>query len=172
MENCLKSDAIHDFWYMRIDSNPADINRFQSYTGNNFIYFNCCSELFGRTTAASQYFLQLAGIVNKSCKLSVEMDIWYTWIYWQAKNCRQFRLLLWSSFIGSFIHSSSSRRGHVCGFLSCYKFHFIRVHENLVQHPSNTISITVAQLNVHLPDLVVLAATCTIMYQRGGRCLF
>ena len=33
VENCLKYDAIHDFSVrLRTDSNPADINRFQSHT--------------------------------------------------------------------------------------------------------------------------------------------
>ena len=32
------------------------------------------------------------------------MDIGYTWIFWQGKICRQFRLLIWASFIGQFVH--------------------------------------------------------------------
>ena len=32
------------------------------------------------------------------------MDIEYTWILWQGKNCRQFMLLTWNLFIGQFVH--------------------------------------------------------------------
>ena len=32
------------------------------------------------------------------------MDIRYAWIYYQWENCPQFRLLLWTSFIGQFDH--------------------------------------------------------------------
>ena len=36
MENCLKFDAIHAFSvWLRTSSNPPDINRFQSHTGND-----------------------------------------------------------------------------------------------------------------------------------------
>ena len=31
------------------------------------------------------------------------MDVEYTWILWQWKNCRQFRLLTWNSPIGQFV---------------------------------------------------------------------
>ena len=34
----------------------------------------------------------------------VKIDIKYTWILGQGKNCRQFSLLTWISFIGQFIH--------------------------------------------------------------------
>ena len=33
-----------------------------------------------------------------------ESGIFYTWIYLQEKNCRQFRLLVWTSFIDRFVH--------------------------------------------------------------------
>ena len=33
------------------------------------------------------------------------MDVEYTWILLQAKNCRQFRLLFPLSFIGQFVHT-------------------------------------------------------------------
>ena len=32
------------------------------------------------------------------------MEVEYTWIFWQGKNCRQIRLLTWISFISQFIH--------------------------------------------------------------------
>ena len=32
------------------------------------------------------------------------MDVEYTWILRQGKNCRQFRLITWNSFIGQFVH--------------------------------------------------------------------
>ena len=34
----------------------------------------------------------------------VLIDIEYTWILGQGKNCREFRLLTWNSFIGNFVH--------------------------------------------------------------------
>ena len=65
----------------------------------------------------------------------------YTWIYWLEKICRQF-----SSLIGQFVHTIGEGmwlRGWmgVSSFLSRCEDHFIRVYENLVQHPSNDISI-------------------------------
>ena len=32
------------------------------------------------------------------------MDVEYTWILWQGKNCCQFSLLTCNSFIGQFVH--------------------------------------------------------------------
>ena len=32
------------------------------------------------------------------------MDVGYTWMLTQGKNCRQFSLLIWNSFIGQFVH--------------------------------------------------------------------
>ena len=34
----------------------------------------------------------------------VTMDIEYTWILGQGKNCRQFSLITWNSFICQFVH--------------------------------------------------------------------
>ena len=34
----------------------------------------------------------------------VTMDVEYTWILRQGKNCRQFNLLTWNSFIGQFVY--------------------------------------------------------------------
>ena len=63
-----------------------------------------------------------------------------------GKNCRQFRLLTWTSFIGQFVHSvrGRDRLNVVIGvfvILTSYKFQFIRVHDNLVKDPSNNKSI-------------------------------
>ena len=34
----------------------------------------------------------------------IQMDIDYKWILGQGKNCRQFSLLSWKSFIGQLVH--------------------------------------------------------------------
>ena len=53
--------------------------------------------------------------------------------------CRQFKLLTWTSFIGQFVNPVGGKREIV--ILASCKFHFIRKHENLMQHPNNIISI-------------------------------
>ena len=71
------------------------------------------------------------------------MDIKYTWIYGQGKFCRQIRLLIWISFIDQFVHPVGGQ-GIGCNvILASCGYQFIRVHKNLEQHPSNTISITI-----------------------------
>ena len=35
---------------------------------------------------------------------SKTIDVEFTWILWQRKNCRQFSLLTWNMFIGQFVH--------------------------------------------------------------------
>ena len=60
------------------------------------------------------------------------MDIEYVDVM-TVKNCRQFRLLTWTSLVGHFVHRIV--------ILASYKFHYISEHENLVKHPSNKISI-------------------------------
>ena len=66
-------------------------------------------------------------------------------IYWQGKIFRHFSLLLWSSFIGQLVDPVDEREHGVNGVdggivsLSRCEHHFIRLHENLVQHPSNNI---------------------------------
>ena len=37
------------------------------------------------------------------------MDIEYTWILYQGKNCRQFRLLTCSSFNGQILHPAGGK---------------------------------------------------------------
>ena len=44
------------------------------------------------------------------------MDIEYTWILCQGKNCRQFWLLACISLIGQFVHPVLGER--TCGLLS------------------------------------------------------
>ena len=67
------------------------------------------------------------------------------WIYWQGKIFRHFSLLLWSSFIGQLVDPVDEREDWVNGVyggivgLANYEHHFNRLHENLVQHPSNNI---------------------------------
>ena len=34
----------------------------------------------------------------------IQMDIKHTWILWQGKSCRKFRLLTWKSLICQFVH--------------------------------------------------------------------
>ena len=67
------------------------------------------------------------------------------WIYVDiltGKTCCQFRLLTWTSFIGQFVHlrggEGMDMRVGIVISASC-EFHFIRVHENLVQQSSNNI---------------------------------
>ena len=66
---------------------------------------------------------------NMQNKLGQGLDVEYIWISWQGENCRQFSLLTWSSF-SSFLQQEGSESGKVV--LAHCKFHFIRVHENLV----------------------------------------
>ena len=70
----------------------------------------------------------------------MDIEYNYTWIY-----CRYFWLLTWTSLIVQFVHSMEGRgwdKGGGWGIviLASCDYHFIRVHENLVQHPSNNIS--------------------------------
>ena len=58
------------------------------------------------------------------------MDIEYTWILRQGKNCCQFRLLTWTSHIGQFVHP-------VGGDL---------LYDNQMSDPSNNKLIKVLQL--------------------------
>ena len=62
----------------------------------------------------------------------IDSSIWIynRWIYRQGEICFQFSLLVWTSFISKFVLIGTN----------C-KYHFIKVHENLVQHPSNYLSI-------------------------------
>ena len=59
---------------------------------------------------------------------------------YQEKFVIQFRLLIiWNSLIGQFVHTVEGQDGWI--ILARYEFHCIRVHENLMQHPSNYKSI-------------------------------
>ena len=67
------------------------------------------------------------------------MDIEYMDII--GKN-HQFRLLIWTSFIGQFVRQVGGKGDGVKVGMGCIvscQYHFIRIHENLVQHPSNNI---------------------------------
>ena len=67
---------------------------------------------------------------------------WNTWIYRHGNFFCQFVLLTWTSFIGQFVHPGvMGWDGGYRNFSSLRSFHFIRVHENLMQHSSNNISI-------------------------------
>ena len=69
-------------------------------------------------------------------------------------NCSQFRVLIWNSFIGQVVHPLGGKGMEVNVILARCKVHFIREHENVVQHPSNNISIvrTVAGLREQEDD--------------------
>ena len=49
-----------------------------------------------------------------------------------GKNCRQFRFLKWTSFISQFVLPVRGGWMWAIVILASYKFHFIRVHDNLV----------------------------------------
>ncbi len=61
------------------------------------------------------------------------MDVEYTWILRQGKNCFQFRLLTLKLFIGQFVHpvGGEGLKGESYVLAQCV-FHFIGEHENLV----------------------------------------
>ena len=69
-------------------------------------------------------------------------------IYKQGKICRQFSLLIRTSFIGQIFHrvvvEVESIKGEIVILASC-ECHHIRVNENLVQHPSNNTSIMITK---------------------------
>ena len=68
------------------------------------------------------------------------MDLEYVDIL-TGENCRQFSLIIWTPFIGQFVHPVGMKgMGKVVILASC-EYYFIRVHENLVQHPSRNKSI-------------------------------
>ena len=60
------------------------------------------------------------------------------WILWQGENCQIFRLLIWTSFIGQLVHPVGEEDIGYMGWIGMaviwvsYKFHFIRVHDNLM----------------------------------------
>ena len=79
------------------------------------------------------------------------MDIEYVDIF-TGENCCQFTLLIWTELIGKFVDPVGwedwGKSGRWKGFIilaSCV-YHFIRVHEKLVQHPSNYLSIVAAHM--------------------------
>ena len=86
------------------------------------------------------------------------MEIGYTWIYRQGKICHQFSKLIWTSFIGHFFHPlggdivNAGGGGGYRYFIQLRAFLF-RAHENLVQHPSNILSITIL---VNLPIYIIV----------------
>ena len=73
------------------------------------------------------------------------MDIAYKWTYRQVKICRKFSLLIWILFISQLIHPVGYRMGEEVLLASC-EHNFIRVHNNLLQHPSNNISIEILSI--------------------------
>ena len=65
-------------------------------------------------------------------QLDQAMDIQYTWILWQGKNCRRFRFLKLNSFIGQFIDQVGEKVIGGIAILPRYEFDLFREHENLV----------------------------------------
>ena len=83
------------------------------------------------------------------------MDIEYVDIL-TRKNCGQFRLLIWTSFTVSFVNSAGEegmgQRGMMgrIVILASYEYHYIRVHENVVQHPINNTSIALTNVKIQI----------------------
>ena len=53
-------------------------------------------------------------------------------------------MLIWTSFIGQFVQGGRGLGKELMGdmvIFASFEYYFIRVHENLMQHPSNNISI-------------------------------
>ena len=59
------------------------------------------------------------------------------------KLCRQLRLLILTLFIDHSVQLVGGDRMGGYRYFSQLRVRFIRVHENLVQHPSNNISISI-----------------------------
>ena len=64
----------------------------------------------------------------------------------KKKLSSSINLLIWTSFIGQYVHPVG---GYGIGYswqmggiviLACCEYYFIRVHDNLVQHPSKNTS--------------------------------
>ena len=69
------------------------------------------------------------------------MDLKYVDIL-SEKKWSPIKLLIWTLIIGQFVYpvGGEGKDGGILLFTSC-KCHLIRVHKNLVQHPSNNILI-------------------------------
>ena len=74
---------------------------------------------------------------------AILMDVEYTWILWQGKivvNLGCYNIIYYS-VCSSSIHPIGGDGGIIIS--ASYKFHFIRVHDNLVSDPSNNKSIAI-----------------------------
>ena len=58
-----------------------------------------------------------------------------------GKNCHQFSLVTWNSFIGQFVNPIEGGWKEGIVILARCKFHFIRENEDLVWDPSSNIPI-------------------------------
>ena len=80
-----------------------------------------------------------------------------------------FRQLIWTSFIVQFVPVEKRRGDRVKWMDRGYRYfsncenHFIRIHENLVQHPSNSISIII------IPFLITLSRPNQLVACISGR---
>ena len=52
--------------------------------------------------------------------------------------------------IGQFVNPVEGERILSIVILASMEYHFIRVHENLMQHPSNNISIVISDATSHI----------------------
>ena len=46
----------------------------------------------------------LSAYTERQIEILIQMDLEYKWIYGLGKNCRQYSLLIWISFIGQFVY--------------------------------------------------------------------
>ena len=86
------------------------------------------------------------------------MDIWYTWIHRQSKFFHQLSKVIWTFFICHFFYSLEGDILNAGGgggyrYFIQLRASLFRAHENLVQHPSNILSITIL---VNLPIYIIV----------------
>ena len=60
-----------------------------------------------------------------------------------GESCRQFSLQIWTLSKSQFVHpvGDLGKGADLVILVNSFDYSFIRVHKNLVQHPSNLISI-------------------------------
>ena len=87
------------------------------------------------------------------------MDIGYTWIYLQRKIYGPFSSLIWTSVIGHIVHPIREERDDLnvgYRYFSQLGVHYNEVHENLLLHPINKISINLTSFIMDLRSVVAL----------------
>ncbi len=74
VDNCLQYDAIHDFLVLlRTGSNPADINRFRSHTGN-IIILNTIPSIIYQCNVLITNGYKIRGYIHRE-KFVVNLDL-------------------------------------------------------------------------------------------------